>query len=315
MINSDYLDLIAKLSRKTSSKIILLVMDGLGGFPISPDSKTELETANTPNMDKLAREGTCGLLYPVGRGITPGSGPGHLSLFGYSPLTYEIGRGVLESIGIGLDVQPGDVAVRLNFCTLDGKGNVIDRRAGRIPTQQSRNLVEKMHAIKIPGIEISMSALRDHRAAVVFRGKNLAGNIADNDPQDIGIPALPITALDDNPATLHTVKILNEFNDQAHQILSSEYPANGILMRGVDGFAAVPHFSNFTKMRAASIAVYPMYRGVTKLLGMEILDCGETVLNQMETLKQHFDEFDFFFIHIKKTDRLMVKMANLMRRW
>src|SRR3954449_7725607 len=176
-------DLIRQLKESNQTKIVMLVADGLGGLPIEPGGKTELETARTPNLDRLATEGTVGLSTPVAPGITPGSGPGHLGLFGFDPLEHDIGRGVLEALGIGVEVGPNDVAIRGNFCTIDAQGRVTDRRAGRIPTETCVKLVEKLRAtVKVDGVETLIEPVQDYRLVVRFRGEGLGGHVADTDP-------------------------------------------------------------------------------------------------------------------------------------
>ena len=191
-------DHIPPLLNNNGSKIILLVLDGLGGLPIEAGGKTELEAANTPNMDKLAAEGTLGQTIPIRPGITPGSGPAHLALFGYDPLTYDVGRGALEATGAGMQVAPGDVAARGNFCTLDADGNITDRRAGRISGEEAKPAIEKLAAnSSIDGVDIEVKQLKEYRFAVVMRGEGLGAEIADTDPQRTGVAPLPVTATDD----------------------------------------------------------------------------------------------------------------------
>ena len=186
----DMHDLTRKLQNQNGTKIVLVVADGLGGLPLEPGGNTELETARTPNLDELAQQGTLGLSIPVKPGITPGSGPGHLGLFGYDPLKYQIGRGVLEALGIDFELGPNDVAIRGNFCTLDAKGNISDRRAGRIKTEAAAPLCEKLNRIKIPGVEVFVRHVKEYRMVVVFRGAGLEGDVHDTDPQQTGVPPL-----------------------------------------------------------------------------------------------------------------------------
>src|SRR5437588_5359473 len=163
-------DLIRELREPSQTKIVLLVADGLGGLPLEPGGKTELETARTPHLDGLVREGTCGLSVPVLPGITPGSGPGHLGLFGYDPLEYRIGRGILEALGIHFEVGPRDVATRGNFCTVDAGGKITDRRAGRPTTERCVEMCRLLQDIRLPGLELFVEPVREHRFGVVFRG-------------------------------------------------------------------------------------------------------------------------------------------------
>ncbi len=289
-----------ELNIKNDAKIVMLVGDGLGGLPQSPGGKTELETASTPNLDALAARGVQGLSIPVKPGIAPGSGPGHLGLFGYDPLQFQIGRGALEATGIGFEMQPGDVAVRCNFCTLDADGNISDRRAGRIPTDESAPLAISLRKIRIPGIEIFVEPVKEHRFVVVFRGPGLAGNVRDTDPQATGVPPLEPEPEDD--ASQKTAEVAQEFLRQAREILKNESKANFHTMRG---FAARPDLASYEEvygLRAAAIAVYPMYKGLARLVGMDIVGEPTTLEEQMQVLKQCWDRYDFFFIHFKYTD-------------
>lgn len=288
------------LNAKNDSKIVMLVGDGLGGLPMTPGGKTELETANTPNLDALATKGVQGLSIPVKPGIAPGSGPGHLGLFGYDPLKYQIGRGALEATGIGFELQPGDVAIRCNFCTLDSDGNISDRRAGRIPTELSAPIAISLRQIEIPGIEIFVEPVKEHRFVVVFRGTGLGGNVKDTDPQATGVPPLDPVAEDE--ASRKTAEVATEFLKQAREILKDQDKANFHTMRGFASRPDMPPYSDVYGLRAAAIAVYPMYKGLASLVGMEIVGAATTLEEQMEALKAHWDQYDFFFLHFKYTD-------------
>ncbi len=292
--------LIKPLLIKNDSKIVLYVGDGLGGLPQEPGGKTELETAKTPNLDQLAREGVLGGSIPVAPGIAPGSGPGHLGLFGYDPVKFLIGRGALEATGIGFELKEGDVAVRANFCTLDAQGNISDRRAGRIASEESAPLAIKLRQVKIPGIEVFVEPVKEHRFVVVFRGPGLAGNVADTDPQLTGVPPLAAKPLE--PGSARTAEVCNEFVKQAQQILKDEKKANGCTLRGVAGKPSLPSFDDAYGLRAAAIAVYPMYKGLARLAGMDIVGEATTLDEQMQVLKENWDKYDFFFIHFKYTD-------------
>ncbi len=238
-------DLIRHLREKNSTKIVLLVADGLGGLPIEPGGKTELETAKTPNLDRLASEGTVGLSLPVAPGITPGSGPGHLGLFGFDPIEHQIGRGVLEALGIGVEVGPKDVAIRGNFCTIDAEGRVTDRRAGRIPTETCVKLVEKLRAsVKIEGVETLIEPVQDYRLVVRFRGEGLGPNVADTDPLSTGLHTLEPKAND--AASEKTAKVAAEFLKQAKVIMKDEHPANFLMMRGSRSSRTSPRWRKFT---------------------------------------------------------------------
>ncbi len=295
------LELLKELSLADSSKIVLLVLDGLGGLPETEGGKTELETAATPNLDELAGKSVCGLIDPVREGITPGSGPAHLALFGYNPLEYLVGRGVLSALGINFDLRSSDIAARLNFAAKDAAGLITDRRAGRIPTAKNQELAALLEAgINIPGVEVFVRTEREHRAAVIFRGPGLVGGLTDSDSQQVGLPANPVLAL--TPEAQATADIINEFVAQANRLLEGQKPANTILLRGIDCYHPLPSLEETCRLKAAAIAGYPMYRGVAKLVGMQILESESGIVPQLQTLEQHYSDYDFFFIHLKKTD-------------
>lgn len=297
----DIHSLIKPLLAKNDSKIVLYVADGLGGLPEQPGGKTELETANTPNLDKLAKQGVCGSSIPVAPGIAPGSGPGHLGLFGFDPVEYLIGRGALEATGIGFELKEGDVAIRANFCTLDEVGNIADRRAGRIPSEESFKVVEKLdNEIKIPGVEVFVQPVKEHRFVVVLRGEGLVGNVADTDPQATGVPPLAARPLDD--ASKKTAEICDAFVAQAKKLLADQPKANCCTLRGITGKPSIPTYEEVYGLKAGAIAVYPMYKGLAQLVGMDILGAAQTLDQQMQVLKENWDKYDFFFIHFKYTD-------------
>ena len=296
----DRFDLFRTLKRTEGGKMLLLVLDGLGGLPVEPGGKTELETAPTPNLDALARDGICGLHLPCGAGITPGSGPGHLGIFGYDPFTYNIGRGVLEALGIDFPLQHGDLAIRVNFCTLDDDGRVADRRAGRIATELNQQLCEQLRAITLEGVETFVETVKEHRAAVVLRGPDLHGGQNDSDPQVTGVPPLDIQS--PTPEGERAAALCTEFAAKARRILKDERPANMVLLRGIGRFEPLPNFTDAFGPKAAAIATYPMYRGLARLVGMDILPTGETVESEIDTLRANLDAYDFFFLHVKKTD-------------
>jgi 2,3-bisphosphoglycerate-independent phosphoglycerate mutase len=294
-------ELMTSLSIKNDTKIVLLVMDGVGGVPMEPGGPTELEAAHTPNLDALAARSMCGLSDPVSPGITPGSGPGHLALFGYDPLQYEIGRGVLEALGIGFHLQPTDVAARGNFCTVDANGLITDRRAGRIPTEEGARRVELLRSIRLPGVQTFVEPVKEYRFALVLRGEGLAGDIHDTDPQQTGVAPLSAVAYD--LAAERTAKLVNQWIAEAASILADYPPANMLTLRGFAVDPNLPKFPDVYKLRAAAVAVYPMYKGVSRLVGMEILPVnGDAPADEFATVRQHWDEYDFFFVHIKKTD-------------
>ena len=289
-----------ELSVKTPTKIVLFVMDGLGGLPRPETGLTELATAMTPNLDVLARESICGLSIPIAPGITPGSGPAHLALFGYDPVACNVGRGVLSALGIGFPLEPTDLAARINFATLDEHGLVTDRRAGRISTETNRKLVDLLRQIKIPGIQLFIETESMHRAVVIFRGENLAAHLSDTDPQHTGVAPLETTAQEASAA--HAADVVNRFVREAAKVLASHAPANGVLLRG---FATYPHlhqFADLYKLRAAAVATYPMYRGLGRLVGMDVLATGETIADEIATIQENWVNYDFFFLHYKYTD-------------
>ena len=295
------LELMQELSMQNNTKIVLLVLDGLGGVPMEPGGPTELEAAKTPNLDALAARSSCGLSIPVSPGISPGSGPGHLGLFGYDPLQFQIGRGVLEAFGIGFELQPNDVAVRCNFCTVNEEGVITDRRAGRIPTEEGEKRVELLRQIQLPGVKVFVEPVKEYRFVVVLRGEGLSGAIQDTDPQKTGVPPLPPVA--ETPAAEKTVELVKQWIDQAREILVDHPPANMFTMRGFAKDPNLPKFADVYKLRSAAVAVYPMYKGVSRLVGMDIISFdGETPGDEFEAVRQHWNDYDFFFVHIKKTD-------------
>jgi 2,3-bisphosphoglycerate-independent phosphoglycerate mutase len=296
----DMHQLTRELFIKNDSKIVMLVADGLGGLPMTPDGKTELETAKTPNLDALARRGVQGGSIPVAPGISPGSGPGHLGLFGYDPVKYLIGRGALEATGIGFELGPQDVAIRGNFCTLDREGNIADRRAGRIPTEESAPLAVKLREVKIDGVEVFVEPVREHRFVAVFRGEGLSGNVHDTDPQKTGVPPLAPEARDE--ASKKTARVAAEFVKQAQELLADQPKANGCTLRGFSAHPNLPGFEEVYGLKAAAIAVYPMYKGLARLAGMDLVGEAKTLSEQMDVLQENWDAYDFFFIHFKYTD-------------
>jgi 2,3-bisphosphoglycerate-independent phosphoglycerate mutase len=293
-------DLMRELREDNGSKIVLFVADGLGGLPLEPGGKTELETARTPNLDHLAREGVCGLSVPVLPGITPGSGPGHLGLFGYDPLQYRIGRGILEALGINFQVGPRDVAVRGNFCTVDGPGKITDRRAGRPTTERCVAMCQLLQHVEVPGLEVFVEPVREHRFVVVFRGDNLGDAVNDTDPQQTG--HAPLEAKGADPASQNTARAVNRFAAEAARVLKDEAPTNMVTLRGFARFPKIETVKEIYGLRAAAIAVYPMYKGLARLVGMDVVDAGSTLGEQVETLERLWKDYDFFFIHYKYTD-------------
>ena len=293
-------DLLRELQEPNASKIVLLVADGLGGLPLDPGGKTELESARTPHLDALVREGTCGLSTPVLPGITPGSGPGHLGLFGYDPLQYRIGRGILEALGINFSVGPRDVAVRGNFCTVDGQGKITDRRAGRPTTERCVAMCRLLQEVKVPGAQVFVEPVREHRFVVVFRGDDLGDAVNDTDPQQVGV--LPLPAQGRDPHSKNTAKAVNAFVAGAAQALHGQAPTNMVTLRGVARYPKIATMQEVYGVKPVCVAVYPMYKGLARLVGMEIADAGTSLQDQVETLRALWDKFDFFFLHFKYTD-------------
>ena len=291
---------IKEIAVETPSKIVLLIMDGLGGLPYPGSGKTELEAASTPNLDQLAARSICGLHDPISPGITPGSGPAHLALFGYDPLQYDIGRGVLETLGIDFDLQEQDLAARGNFCTVDEKGLVVDRRAGRIPTDKSTGLCQLLNRIQLDGVQLFVNPVKEHRFSLVFRGDDLSAELTESDPQQVGLAPMTIKAL--SPEAERAARIANEFVGKAKVALAKSHPANMVLMRGFSKYPNLPKMSEVYRLNPAAIATYPMYRGLAKLVGMKILATGENIEAEFATLRQHYEEHDFFYLHVKKTD-------------
>ncbi len=297
----DKLKLINEMAVDNGSKIVLLVMDGLGGLPLEPGGPTELEAARTPHMDALTGRASLGLSEVVAPAFSPGSGPGHMAMFGYDPLEHLIGRGVLESLGIGFHLRPDDIAIRANFCTVDKDGKISDRRAGRIPTEECEKRVKILRQIKVPGVEIFVEPVQDYRFVIVLRGQGLGAEVPDNDPQLTGVAPLPIQG--ENPASEKTATILRQWWAEANQLLASHPPANSCLLRGISKDPSVPRFPEVFKMRSAAVAVYPMYKGVARLVGMDVIEHdAETPAQEFEVVKQHWSDYDFFFVHVKKTD-------------
>ncbi len=290
-----------RLVLPNETKIVLLIMDGLGGLAQDPGGLTELETASTPNLDALAARSSLGLTQPAGPGVTVGSGPGHLAIFGYDPIRYEIGRGALEALGVDFELGPDDVAARGNFCTVDAGGVLTDRRAGRLPTEASRLLVERLQTICLGGAECFVRPVKEHRFAFVLRGPDLSDALTDSDPQQVGVQPLPV--LPAAPEAADTAGLVNRFIAAAREHLADQQRANMVMLRGFARFPAVPQFAERYGLRAAAIAVNGMYRGVARLVGMTVLDVpGVTVADEFAALERHWPDFDFFYVHVKQTD-------------
>jgi len=295
----DQLELMSKLSIPNTTKMVLLVMDGVGGLP-GANGLTELESAHTPNLDALAAKSITGLTTPARPGVTPGSGPGHVGLFGYDPMDWDIGRGVLEALGIDFELGPNDLAARGNFATVDADGNITDRRAGRIPTEEGARVVEKLSKIRLPGVETFVKSVKEYRFVLVLRGEGLADGLSETDPQMTGVPPLPVKAL--RPEAEKAARLLNQRLAEAVKLVADEPKANSMNLRGIAKVPPIPKMSDIYKMRLGAIATYPMYRGIGRLVGMDVLKTGDTIASEVETLREQWDNYDFFFFHVKKTD-------------
>jgi len=291
---------IKRIARTSPSKLVLLVIDGLGGLPHPETGKTELESARKPNLNRIARDSICGLIDPVSPGITPGSAPGHLAIFGYDPVQYHVGRGVMEALGIDVELKPDDVAARGNFCTVDDRGVITHRRAGRISTDKNTVLCRLLNTIAVAGAEISVLPVKEHRFVLILRGEVLSPELGDSDPQQIGQAPKKIEAL--SPQAQKTADIANEFVSQASNLLKGKDPANMVLLRGFSRRPHLPSISEIYKLKPAAIATYPMYRGLARLVGMKVLPGGEGITDQLNSLQRHYAKYDFFFIHFKTTD-------------
>ncbi len=299
--------LYSKLLVKTNAKLALIVLDGLGDIATGgPDSSTPLEAARTPNLDALTQNAAQGRMIPVAPGITPGSGPGHLGLFGYDPLEFEVGRGVIEALGLGIDLKPGDVCARANFCTLDAKGIVTDRRAGRIATEVCEELCDILSKKikKIGDTQVIIKAGKEHRFVVILRGKGLEGPLTDSDPNREGLPIAGVKPTNAKSAKQKkTAKLVADFYAAALPLIAKKKPANGFLMRGIAHQPEIPTFEQRYGLRAAAIAVYPMYKGLAQLVGMAKIEGPQTIAEQFERYIAEYDNYDYFFIHYKYTDK------------
>ncbi|MFP4497501.1 MAG: 2,3-bisphosphoglycerate-independent phosphoglycerate mutase [Vulcanimicrobiota bacterium] len=296
-------ELIKNLAITNDSKIVMLVMDGLGGLPHPETGLTELETARTPNMDSLIKKSICGFTVPIAQGITPGSGPAHLGLFGYDPIQTNVGRGILSALGIDFPVEKNDVCARVNFCTIDDNGVVTDRRAGRIPTELNQKLASKIEEnVNIPGVKVFFKPEKEHRAAMIVRGEGLSDALADTDPQMTGKKPLNVEPTENTEKARKSAKIMNQITDQIRDLLKEDHPANMILTRGYAAYPKMETLPDIYRLKCAAIAVYPMYRGLAKLVGMDVLPNPKDYEGEFEQLKEVYNDYDFFFIHIKGTD-------------
>ena len=294
------LDVLRDCYTSTPSKIVMLVVDGLGGLPHPDTGVSELEQAHIPNLDAMARESACGLTTPVLPGVTPGSGPGHLALFGYDPLKHMIGRGALEALGIDVALQPGDVAARGNFCTVDASGSLVDRRAGRIPTELSVPLCRLLDGIELGGVQLDVYPVQDYRFVLRIRGEGLSEALSETDPQQTGVPPLPVEPRNANAEK--TAALVNRFVAQAGQLLAEEERANMVLLRGFAQLPSLPPMGQVYQLDPVGIAAYPMYRGLATIAGMEVIPTGTTFASEVDTLRQNYQGHDFFFIHYKPAD-------------
>ncbi len=291
-----------KLTHKSPSKIVLLVIDGLGGLPRAGTNKTELESARKPNLDQLACDSICGLTVPIGSGITAGSTPGHLAIFGYDPIAYSVGRGIVEALGIDLELKPNDIAARGNFCTVDSNGIIIDRRAGRISTERNINLCYLLNEIDIDGVEVIVHPVKEHRFVLILRGDRLSADLEDSDPQQVGLPAKGIEPI--STGAEKTAKIANEFIAQAKKKLRNERDANMVLMRGFSQHPNFPTIPEIYKLKPCAVAIYPMYRGLARMLQMQVPPAVKNIAEEIEEVGRYYKDYDFFFVHYKNTDSL-----------
>ncbi|MDH5186198.1 MAG: 2,3-bisphosphoglycerate-independent phosphoglycerate mutase [candidate division WOR-3 bacterium] len=296
------MEILSSILEPNDQKILLVVIDGLGGSP--QNGKTELETAKTQNLNNLAKKSSLGLSMPIGPGITPGSAPAHLALFGYDPIETQIGRGLLEVLGVGLDVTPKDLCVRANFATIDKNGYITDRRAGRISTEENKRICANLiKAIKqIEDVEVIIRSGKEHRFAIMFRSEGLGAELTDSDPLHEGKKPIEISAL--SPRSSKSAKIINIFLNWAKNVVYEEPKANYILLRGFAKYPEIESMATRYKIKPACVATYPMYKGIAKLVGMEVLPTGDTWDDEIETVHEHKSDFDFFYLHFKEVDKM-----------
>lgn len=289
--------------QKNSSKIIMAILDGLGGLPVH--GKTELEVADIPNLDMLAQNSACGLHIPVAPGITPGSGPGHISLFGYDPLKWQIGRGVLEALGLGIELKKTDVAIRGNYATIED-GIIKDRRAGRIPTDRSQRITEQLQRRinNIDNVKVIFVPGMEHRFAVILRFPEAlergSADIKDTDPQKEGNP--PVTVTSETPEAERVAKVVEKLIKAVSGLIKKQKKANFILLRGFSQMPDIPQFEDVYGLKSLAVATYPMYRGLAKLVGMDAPSIEGDIKEEVDFLKQNYKKYDFFFVHVKKID-------------
>ncbi len=289
------------LSIQTPSRIVFVVLDGLGGLPSGLDGKTELERARTPNLDALAAVSATGLSTPLVAGLTPGSGPAHLALFGYDALEHNIGRGALSALGVGFDLGPQDLAARMNFCTVDAEGKITDRRAGRIATELNERLCRRLREeVQLPGVVVHILTEEQYRAVVVFQGPGLDDRLSDSDPQHTGVPPQAVEAL--APEAARSADLANQFVAEAQRVIANKHPANMVLLRGFASHPSLPSFSDLYKLTPGAIASYPMYKGLARIVGMQVLGSPHSIAEEVAVLREHWTEHDFFYLHVKPTD-------------
>lgn len=298
----DPIPILKELVKKNDKKIVLLVMDGLGDLPYK--GKTALEVAKTRNLDQLASKNECGLLTPVFPGITPGSGPAHLALFGYDPVKYQIGRGILEALGVGVEVEKGDLTARGNFCIVEN-GIVRDRRAGRIDTEINKKIVSHLNKeiSEIDGVKILFTSGKEHRFVVRLRGENISEEVTDTDPQKVGEKILKSVPTSSKDSAKRTADVVNKLTEEIIKVLNKlgEKP-NAAVLRGISGYPELPQFPEIYKLRAKAIADYPMYRGLTQLIGMDVDRKVSSLEEEFKVFKECYNDYDYFYIHIKKVD-------------
>lgn len=297
-----HLEVLRELAQPAEGRMVLFVADGLGGLPREPGGPTELEAARTPHLDRLAAEGTVGLTIPVRPGVPPGSGPGHLALFGYDPVECQVGRGVLEALGVGFPLRPEDVAARGNFATLDPQGRVSDRRAGRLPSDEAAALCRRLQEeVRLEGAELFVWPVKEHRLLVVLRGEGLDPSVQETDPLQEGKQPLAAVAL--RPEAERAASLFREFVRQAGEVLRAAERAQAVNLRGYAKLPDWPRWPELYGLRAGAIAAYPMYRGVARLVGMEVLGQPAGLEEELALLERRWEDFDFFFIHFKDPDR------------
>lgn len=294
--------LLEKLAIKNNTRIVYLILDGIGGLQMGRGGETELQAAHIPNLDKLAENSVCGLLDPIAPGITPGSGPSHFALFGYDPLESNIGRGVLEAAGIDFPLTSRDVVARINYATINREGRLVDRRAGRISAKENHRICEKLRKnIRIESnVELFVEPVKEHRAVLVFRGDGLEGDLEDTDPQKIGL--FPLEPKANNPGSERTAALVMDFLSQARSILADEKKANMVLLRGFARHRVYPSMEERFGLKSLAIATYPMYKGIARLLRMTVLPSVVSIEDEFKALKDRYNDYDFFYLHIKQTD-------------